>query len=358
MEHHTITLVIQIIFYALGVFVILLTILPLFKFSHWIFRIGDFPRLQISTICLLVILVLPLFAGVNYSTIVFVFLLAFCFAYQISRIISYTRLVSMQVEKSLDPKQDSTIKIFISNVLIENRNSDKLLNLISLHKPDIILLAEVDQWWDKAVDSLKETYPNFLTYPLDNAYGMSFYSKLKTNDCQLNFIVEEDIPSIETEIFLPSGVKIKFYGLHPRPPVPQENYGSAERDAEILIVGKKIKKSNIPTIVAGDLNDVAWSATNDLFQKISGLLDARIGRGFYNSFHAKFWFLRMPLDHIFQSTHFRLVVIKRLRSIGSDHFPIFIELSFEQDAEIKQDETKSSQNDKKEADGKIKEGLE
>lgn len=356
MEFSQISTIIQIALYLFGSIAVLLTILPLFNISHWVFRIGDFPRLQIAFVCLFVALILPLVAGVDLKLIVFELILTISFAYQISRIIQYTKLSSKQVQRNSTPEKDSTIKILISNVLIENRNYKKLLELIESIDPDVILLAEVDDWWDNAVSSIKNKYTSYKCYPLDNAYGMNFYSKLRTENCKINFIVEDDIPSIETDIILRSGEKIKFYGLHPRPPYPAENEGSAERDAELLIVGKEIKKNNLPTIVAGDLNDVAWSHTNNLFQRISGLLDARIGRGFYNSFHAKYWFMRMPLDHVFQSNNFRLVEIKRLESIGSDHFPIYIELSLESDAEYEQEELKENDYEKKEASEKIIEG--
>ena len=110
------------------------------------------------------------------------------------------------------------------------------------------------------------------------------------------------------------------------PPSPTEAETSSERDRELILVGQETAELNQPVVVAGDLNDVAWSDTTRLFRKISSLLDPRIGRGFFSSFHAGFPLIRWPLDHIFHSEHFGLVNIQRLPAIGSDHFPIFIEL--------------------------------
>lgn len=353
MDKTSIIFIIQIILYILAAIAFLFTVLPLFNSSYWIFRIGDFPRLQIAFVLLVVLIFLPLVHRIDYFLIAVEFILAICFAYQISRILPYTRFHSIQFQSDKNAAGDSSIRILISNVLIENRNSEKLLEHIEKENPDVILLAEVDDWWNEKLKGIKEKYPNNLCFPQDNAYGMNFYTKLKTENLKQNFIVEDDIPSVETEIVLRSGDKVKFYGLHPRPPVPSEHGESKERDAELLIVGEMINESRQPTIVAGDLNDVAWSATTNLFQKISGLLDARVGRGFYNSFHAEHRFLRMPLDHVFQSNHFRLVELRRLESIGSDHFPIIIEISLEKDAELEQPELENTAKEKKEADEKI-----
>jgi hypothetical protein len=85
-------------------------------------------------------------------------------------------------------------------------------------------------------------------------------------------------------------------------------------------------------VVAGDLNDVAWSRSSELFLRLSGLLDPRVGRGLYNSYNAKNPLFRYPLDHVFHSSHFRLVSLERLPYVGSDHFPMLVELSYEPEA--------------------------
>jgi hypothetical protein len=97
----------------------------------------------------------------------------------------------------------------------------------------------------------------------------------------------------------------------------------------LLTVAFEVRDFDGPTLVFGDLNDVAWSPTTALFQAVSAMLDPRIGRGQFNTFHARWPWLRYSLDHIFVSNHFRLVSLKRLPYIGSDHFPILAEFALD-----------------------------
>ena len=184
---------------------------------------------------------------------------------------------------------------------------------------------------------------------------MLLFSRLELIQPEVRFLIEGDIPSIHAVVKLPGGNEVEIRCLHRRPPVPQETAQSVERDAELIVVGKETKRKQLPVIVMGDLNDVAWSRTNDLFQKISGLLDPRVGRGLYNSFDARYFFLRFPLDHFFHSTHFRLIELKRLAFFGSDHFPMFIRLSDEPEAERQQEAPQPDAGDEAQAAEKIEE---
>lgn len=183
------------------------------------------------------------------------------------------------------------------------------------------------------------------------------YSKLELIDAKVKFLVEDIVPSIHARVRLKSGQDVVLRCLHPPPPFPTEDKRSTERDVELLMVGKEVKAFDDPVIVMGDLNDVAWSRTNYMFQDISGLLDPRIGRGFYNTFRAKYPFMRFPLDHCFHSNHFRLVDFKRLAYYGSDHFPVYIKLSYEPEAIVEQDELQARHPQQDEAREKIDEKL-
>ncbi|HEX8265074.1 MAG TPA: endonuclease/exonuclease/phosphatase family protein [Pyrinomonadaceae bacterium] len=349
----------EIFLYLLAVLAVCLTVLPFFRFHVWWVRIGEFPRLQIAALCLLVLIFLPFLINPFSGTeIVFLSLVGMSAAYQFYCVLKYLPFYPKQVERSRVPLPKNVIRLFICNVLITNRDTKKLLQQVEKNNPDLVLLAEVDDYWTENIAELEEKFPFFVKSPLDNAYGMALYSRLELKNAELKFLVEDDIPSIHAKVVLRSGKTVNLHCLHPRPPVPMENVRSLERDAELLLVGRMIDKNDEPTIVAGDLNDVAWSWTTKLFQRISGLLDPRVGRGLYSTFPVAYPPVRCPLDHVFHSNHFRLVEIKRLKSVGSDHFPMYISLSLETTAEFTQEEPEADIEEIQEADEMIEEAFE
>ncbi len=276
-----------------------------------------------------------------------------CVVYHFHWIYPYTRLIKPEVESAKIDSEQSSISLLTANVLMTNRNSAKLIEIVRNENPDILLTLETDQWWEERLSCLEEHYPFTAKCPLDNLYGMHLYSKLALHECEIKFLVEDGVPSIHTQIELPNGERIRTHFLHPCPPVPEYSDSSSARDAELIVVAKSLQNCDAPIIVAGDLNDVAWSETTRLFRKISGLLDPRVGRGMYSTFHADYWFLRWPLDHLFHSRHFQLGAIRRLDKFGSDHFALLVELAISSTANIEDAGLSATPHDEEFADEKI-----
>lgn len=343
---------IKILIYILGGMLVIISLLPLIRHDYWTFRVFEFPRAQkwiINFILLLAaIIIFPSDAYFSYGFIVLLITNQCYLSYQIY---PYLPISKKQIDSVAADKKPS-IRILIVNVLQNNRKWEKLSNLVQKEQSDMVLLLETNKWWkEQCVKAFGNEYPHQVLEDQENTYGMLLFSKLELNNTKIHHWIKDDIPSIETDVKLDRRL-IKLYAIHPEPPVPSENPKSTARDAEILLVGQKTKADQMPTIVAGDLNDVAWSYTTELFLKISGLLDPRRGRGFFSSFHAKYNFARWPLDHVFCSGHFRLQNMQRMSDIGSDHFPILLQL-YLADTNDDSDELEMDKEDKLLSDEKI-----
>ncbi len=319
-----------VLFVIVILLIVIGTLLPLSKGSHWMIRGLDFPRLQIALLAGVLLaaqlLVLDLQLPLTWLLIAVTML---CFLWQLYWVVPYTLIWPNEVKDSCSTDPNRQLSIITSNVLQTNRNSAALIALVKQYQPDILVTLESNQWWEDKLEVLEASMPYSVKCPLDNLYGMHVYSRLPFSHEKITYLVEKDIPSIHLHLQLRSGDPVHLHFVHPAPPSPTENTQSKERDAELIAIARSVAETDAAVIVTGDLNDVAWSATTRLFRKISGLLDPRVGRGMFNTFHVDFPFLRWPLDHLFHSAHFTVKRIKRLPSIGSDHFPLYTVLVYE-----------------------------
>jgi endonuclease/exonuclease/phosphatase (EEP) superfamily protein YafD len=296
--------------------------------------------------------------GVFFSTWqwyewLFILALAGCVGWQGYRIFPYTPLAAVQTRCSCAAAPEASLRLLIANVLMQNRQCERFLRVVGDADPDVILTVETDDRWLTQLQPLERHYPYVVRQPQPNMYGMILLSRLKLLCPQVRFLVQQDIPSVHTWIELRNGARVRFYGLHPRPPEPLRNQDATARNAELVLVGYEIGQHQQPTVVAGDLNDVAWSQTTELFLRLSQLLDPRRGRGFYNTFDANNPLFRVPVDHVFHSACFTLRALRRLPHIGSDHFPMLIELTYEPETRADQPPLPPSPEVKAEAEERI-----
>jgi endonuclease/exonuclease/phosphatase (EEP) superfamily protein YafD len=338
---------------------IAVTLLPLINSTRWWIRVWDYPRLQVAAALALMLLAQGVvFAsdirGFGIAHGVLALATACAFGWQLFSIWPYTRAHKVQSLPAPENAGDDTISVMVANVLQSNRNVSGLLKILAEIRPDILIAVETNRWWDSQLEVLTERYPYCVRIPQENTYGMHVFSSLELRDVCVRELVTKEIPSVRASVRLKSGRWIELYAVHPEPPVPSQD--SEERDAELLLVAREVKERARPALVAGDLNDVAWSHTTRLFQRMSGLLDPRVGRGIFATFHTGHWLVRWPLDHLFHDRRFRLRDIVVLGSYGSDHFPIFASLVFDPEAEKEAPKPRPKPGDREEAREKIVEG--
>lgn len=302
------------------------SLLPYVPAAHGIFRVFEFPRLQSAWISGTTFVVLLIFLPWQGWTLLLAAMLATAFLIQAWHIARFTPLWK-QRSYSFDGDRSaaSVVRLLVANVKLSNRDYGPLQQLVSEKAPDIAVFIEVDEDWIEALDTVVSGYEFRMDYPQDNGYGLSLVSRFPLRDEEIRFLLNPEVPSFDMRVDHPDGGTFRLLAVHPEPPIA--THDTIGRDAELSRVAELARDDDEPIVVTGDLNDVAWSRTTRRFLRVSRLLDPREGRGHYNSFDARFWFLRWPLDHIFHSPHFKVIEINRLEHVGSDHFPMFYELA-------------------------------
>lgn len=302
---------------------VVVTLTPLHSSTHWAVRMWEFPRLQIVAIS-----AVTLVAAIVSGQLVAALLLVCVIGYQSSWIYPYTPF--SRAETQIAAKDDvKDITLMAANIEMTNQDRRPILDLIREAEPDVVFLMETDQGW---IDDLKPAFENYRTItaePRDNYYGLMFATKLKARNVEIVYLTEDETPALLAELETETGDVFRFLGLHPRPPVPGET--TEARDAQLTYAARFGKVEGMDLVVMGDFNDVVWSRKSEYFKRVGGYLDPRHGRGFVSSFHAKYPFLRFPIDHFFVTEGVVVSEFKRGPYIASDHFPIFGRVRFDKD---------------------------
>ncbi|EMB13811.1 endonuclease/exonuclease/phosphatase family protein [Rhodopirellula europaea] len=342
---------------------------PLSSHPHWFIRGWDFPRVQIVLIAIVAAIAFVAVNMVNSRapaiSCISISILATAIAgWHLFRIIPYTILSKTQattwdvVQEDEESASQRRFRLLVTNVEMENDRFEQWSKVVRDTDVDMVIAAEIDDRWKPTLEKLKSIFPHQIIYPQDNWYGMAMLSRLPIRESEIRFRIQDDIPSIDAMVELPSGDEIRVIGVHPRPPEPIRDNDATARDAELVIWGKELAEDDRPIVIGGDLNDVAWSPSTRLFLRLSQLLDPRRGRGFFNSFHADHVWMRFPLDHVFHSTHFGVRDLQRLGHVGSDHFPILIDLQLQPVLKQEQEPLEEKASDEEEAEEKLQRAVE
>lgn len=217
------------------------------------------------------------------------------------------------------------LRLLLSNVHTINTEYSRVIELIHYHKPDIVVLQEIDEVWLDALKPLAGLYPYQISDPRPDNFGIALYSRIPFSNSEvIKNLGPSEIPSLKIEI-KPQEKFISLFSTHPLPPINQQYF--EERNNQLEKVARYIK--NIPghKIIIGDLNTTMWSPFLKRFENISELNNVRNGFGILPTWPAKFGYLGIPIDHGFVSSDIRVDNVTVLKSIGSDHLPLMLDLS-------------------------------
>jgi endonuclease/exonuclease/phosphatase (EEP) superfamily protein YafD len=300
--------------------------LPLVETNVWWVRYLGFPRVQISAALGVLVVLIILFGGLRRPWAVSALVLGLgALGYQVYRLHPYSELVAPMALAASDCAEADRLDVLVANVQQSNEQFEALFRMVDEADPDVFIVLETDARWDAALAGMSERFPFRTQYVPGGddtgAFGMHLLSRHRLAATETMFYFGNDTPTILADVALPGGGLVQIVAVHPRPPL-YWSQPTTMRDAHLLTAALEARNSDIPTIVAGDLNAVPWERTVRRAMRIGELLDPRVGRGFYPTYDVESWLMSWPLDQILFQDGLTLAEWEVLPPFGSDHAPV------------------------------------
>ncbi len=314
------------------------SLLPLVETDTWWVRYFDFVRIQLA-IGLAVLLLLYLAFGAWRSATGLAVVVAGLagLGYHVWRIHPYLPVVEAMVVPAADCPAENRLDVMVANVEKNNRHAAEFFRVVAGAQPDLLVVLETDEWWDRELATLESMLPHrFQAIPEDaRFFGMHILSALPLESPEARYYFGADTPTLVTGVAMPGGGVVQLIGVHPRPPRYWDQ-PTTSRDGHMLAVALEAVESEPPSIVAGDFNAVPWERITRRAMRIGELLDPRVGRGFYTTYKARNILMSWPLDQVVFEDAFSLRSLEVLPAFESDHYPFVARICHDPSAAVRQ----------------------
>lgn len=215
------------------------------------------------------------------------------------------------------------IRVMSVNVSTGNPHHHRLLAAIASIKPDLIVLTEVNERWLKDMAPLQGDFRHSVWEPREDNFGIALLSRLALGRPSVVYLGEAGVPSILAEVETEAG-RLALLAMHTLPPASKVN--THLRDGQLAAAARELEGIKMPKLLVGDLNTSPWSDVFARLCKQTGLQDCAKGRGLRPTWPTLLPPMLIPLDYCLVSPEFAVAEVRRGPNIGSDHYPLVVEL--------------------------------
>jgi endonuclease/exonuclease/phosphatase (EEP) superfamily protein YafD len=217
---------------------------------------------------------------------------------------------------------EAEFRILSFNLLSDNKNFDDVIEFIRSTEADLVVLHEASRPWEEAIAGADLAYEMTMTRPSEGIFGSLVMTPKGARVASFGFRLADPRA---VEIRFPEGLAV--LAVHPLSP---SNARRARlRDQQLAYAAEWVNGQTGPVVVVGDFNAGPFSYPYRRLRAETGLSDSIRGYGFENSFPARAWpILRVSIDHLLYSEGVHVVDRTLGPPLGSDHFPLVVDLSF------------------------------
>ncbi len=217
--------------------------------------------------------------------------------------------------------------VYSANINKDREDMNLLIRNIKDVNPEVIFLAEVSRNHLRQLSEIIDMYRyKVLDQRIEaSLIGVALLSKLPIKGCRLFPLSNSGNAVLECEMSF-DRKEFLFYGVHfPRHSL---KYSFLVRQRKILTLADRLSKRTHSVVVTGDFNATPYSSVFKKFMRISGLVDSNIDLDWHPTWPTFFPPLWIPIDHLLVSHDIKMIDMMRGPFIGSDHYPLIAELSF------------------------------
>lgn len=222
-----------------------------------------------------------------------------------------------------DASSSDRLRILCTNVMVDNPDPSRLGQLILDESPDVVGFIEVPEGWLDRLGEIRRGYPFRYEHP-NGSKGLALWFKaLPLSVDPPARVIETANPHLKASLSF-AGRARNLWLVHPLNPFDRDP--STPGGEELQALASAVQQVGGSTVVIGDMNSTEGSPYFGDLVRISGLRDSRIGFGRQPSWPT--WFpYRLPIDHALVSGDLSVVDRRLGPDIGSDHFPLILELA-------------------------------
>jgi endonuclease/exonuclease/phosphatase (EEP) superfamily protein YafD len=251
-------------------------------------------------------------------------------ATQLYQIIPFWQSSSEVVDTSSMKTKDEDVRILQFNVDHNNDNINNMAHWVISHSEDIdiVVLLEVTDKWQIAIERIKWSYPYHISKKVRGERQIVVLSRLLIDELEVQKFAEGVSGIVLRGATINGDAPFVLYSVHPAPPIFP---GMAKQRNEVLLTAaKKIFKEEAKyKILVGDFNTTPFSPYFKKIEKASGLYDSNEGMGTlgtWPSFVPKL--LGIAIDNMLVSKWIRVENKQLGPAMGSDHYPVITTLKF------------------------------
>lgn len=216
------------------------------------------------------------------------------------------------------------VEVVALNLNYRNQDHPAVRTYLDSVSPDVILLAEVTDAWRDGLGFLDAEYPHQVGESRPDPWGIRVYSRWPLAEAEL---LDLGVPgTVHARIVLETAAgPLQIFAAHLYPPTNPKR--AAKRNTQLSRLAVRVRESDMPTAVIGDLNVTPFSPYFDVLLDTGGLVDARRPAGFHFTWPTSALPVWIPIDHALADPAVQISKVQRGPAVGSDHYPLEVSIA-------------------------------